>query len=71
MLAKLAPGLAKVISGPVSLDIQIDEKDQHTVSADFGKASISLALDRLVEGAGYRCEGDVFGFNQGRCHRHR
>jgi hypothetical protein len=52
MLAKLAPGLATVISGPVSLDIQIDEKDQHTVSADFGKASISLPWIGWSKGPG-------------------
>jgi hypothetical protein len=52
MLAKLAPGLAQIISGPVSLDIQIDESDRHTVSADFGNASISLPWIGWSKGPG-------------------
>ncbi|MGI0527820.1 DUF3971 domain-containing protein [Rhizobium giardinii] len=52
MLAKLAPGLAQIISGPVSLDILIDENDRHTVSADFGNASISLPWIGWSKGPG-------------------
>jgi hypothetical protein len=51
-LAKLAPGLAQIINGPVSLDILIDEKDRHTVSADFGNASISLPWIGWSKGPG-------------------
>jgi len=51
-LAKLAPGLAGIINGPVSLDILIDDKDQHTVSADLGNASISLPWIGWSKGAG-------------------
>ncbi|MBW9062044.1 hypothetical protein JNB71_01825 [Rhizobium herbae] len=52
MLAKLAPGLTQIISGPVSLDILIDENDRHTVSADFGNASISLPWIGWSKGPG-------------------
>lgn len=51
-LAKLAPGLAQIISGPVSLDILIDEKDRHSVSADFGNATISLPWIGWSKGPG-------------------
>ncbi len=51
-LAKLAPGLAGIINGPVSLDILIDEKDRHTVSADLGDASISLPWIGWSKGVG-------------------
>ncbi|OBZ92430.1 membrane protein [Pararhizobium polonicum] len=51
-LAKLAPGLAGIISGPVALDILIDEKNRHTVSADLGNASISLPWIGWAKGAG-------------------
>lgn len=51
-LAKLAPGLAGIISGPVALDILINDNDQHTVSADLGNASISLPWIGWSKGAG-------------------
>lgn len=51
-LAKLAPGLAGIINGPVSLDILIDQKDRHTVSADLGDASISLPWIGWSKGVG-------------------
>ncbi|WP_426228321.1 DUF3971 domain-containing protein [Pararhizobium sp. DWP3-4] len=51
-LAKLAPGLAGIISGPVALDILINDNDQHTVSADLGGASISLPWIGWSKGAG-------------------
>jgi hypothetical protein len=51
-LAKLAPGLAGIISGPVGLDILINDNDQHTVSADLGNASISLPWIGWSKGAG-------------------
>ncbi|WP_426125422.1 DUF3971 domain-containing protein [Pararhizobium sp. PWRC1-1] len=51
-LAKLAPGLAGIVSGPVSLDIQIDDSNRQTVSADLGNAQISLPWIGWSKGAG-------------------
>ncbi|MCV9960510.1 DUF3971 domain-containing protein [Pararhizobium sp. BT-229] len=51
-LAKLAPGLAGIIGGPVTLDISIDEKDRQTVTADLGDASISLPWIGWSKGSG-------------------
>jgi hypothetical protein len=51
-LAKMAPGLAGIISGPVALDILINDNEQHTVSADLGNASISLPWIGWSKGAG-------------------
>jgi hypothetical protein len=51
-LAKLAPGLAGIVSGPVALDIQIDDTDRQTVSADLGNAAISLPWIGWSKGAG-------------------
>ncbi len=51
-LAKLAPGLAGIVSGPVGLDILVNDNDQHTVSADLGNASLSLPWIGWSKGAG-------------------
>ena len=51
-LAKLAPGLAGIITGPVALDISIDEKDRQNITADLGKASISLPWIGWSKGSG-------------------
>ncbi|WP_455271552.1 YhdP family protein [Rhizobium herbae] len=51
-LAKLAPGLAGIVGGPVALDIQIDDTDRQTVLADLGNASISLPWIGWSKGAG-------------------
>ncbi|MCV9996936.1 DUF3971 domain-containing protein [Pararhizobium sp. YC-54] len=51
-LAKLAPGLAGIISGPVALDILINDNDQHRVSADLSNASLSLPWIGWSKGAG-------------------
>lgn len=51
-LAKLAPGLAGIISGPVGLDILINDNDQHKVSADLSNASLSLPWIGWSKGAG-------------------
>ncbi len=52
VLAKLAPGLGGIISGPVGLDIQIDDTNRQTVLADLGNASISLPWINWSKGAG-------------------
>jgi hypothetical protein len=52
VLAKLAPGLSGIVSGPVALDIQIDDTDRQMVSADLGRASISLPWIGWSKGAG-------------------
>ena len=51
-LAKLAPGLAGLIAGPVSVDISIDEQDRQNIIADLGKASVSLPWIGWEKGAG-------------------
>jgi hypothetical protein len=51
-LAKLAPGLAGIVNGPVALDILIDDTDRQTVSADLGRAAISLPWIGWSKGAG-------------------
>ncbi len=51
-LAKLAPGLAGIISGPVMLDILMNDSDRQTISADLGNASISLPWIGWSKGAG-------------------
>lgn len=52
VLAQVAPGLAGIIDGPVSVDILIDEQDRHTVSADLGDATISLPWVGWSKGRG-------------------
>ncbi|MDW5313570.1 DUF3971 domain-containing protein [Rhizobium sp. PL01] len=52
MLAKFAPGIATFISGPVSLDINIDDNNRQAVSADLGSASISLPWIGWSKGSG-------------------
>ncbi|WP_275782754.1 YhdP family protein [Pararhizobium gei] len=51
-LAKLAPGIGGIVSGPVGLDIEMDDSDRQTVTVDLGDASMSLPWVGWSKGPG-------------------
>lgn len=53
---KLAPGLSKIISGPISADVTIDDGDSIQAKIGLGKATLSLPWIGWSKGAGIPAE---------------
>ncbi len=51
-IRKMAPGLAGIVDGSVDLNLSIDENDKQTVTADLGRATLSLPWVGWSKGSG-------------------